>query len=304
MEGMKRTRQLRNNQGSMLSMTVLCIGLVLLACIVGFGFYLILTEQKRGQGQTDQLALGIAKTMNDQDRIGDINQLMIRNRELVYTSRMMLTTCDSSFLAFASPLASSLLNEAVTSNVQIDKERRNQIGLMKKRIADVVDQYNMRVGDQAHLTLPWWKSYDMQVVQINCGSINDVQSNVLHTEIYDDLNDIDLRKKYFQPKSNLYMGNINAKLENPDNAIDFKIASLPAAVERAISPPRLTNPEAFKFANQMFDDGKLVNQSFDQIPSAVQVLGHMDVTMRDDKGTVQVGSTAICTGSEPGLDRP
>jgi len=287
----------------MLSMTVMCVALVLMACMVGFAFYMLLTEQKHGQSQTDQLALGIAKTLNEQDRIGDVNQLIVRNRELVYTSRMMMSTCDNSFLAFASPLASQLLNEAVTSNVQIDKERRNQMGLMKKHIADVVDQYNTHQGTAAHLSLPWWKSYEMQVVQINCGSINDVQSNVLHSEIYDDLTDIDKRKRYFQPKSNLYMGNINAKLENPDTGIDFKIASLPAAVEKAIAPPRLTNPEAFKFANQVVDDGKLVNQSFDQIPSAVQVLGHMDVTMRNDRNTVQVGSTAICNGAEPPLDR-
>lgn len=287
----------------MLSMTLLSIGLAMAACIIGFCMYMLLTEQKHGQGETDRVALDIAKRLNDHDRIGDLNQLIVRNRELVYTSRMMQTTCDSGYMAFASPLAAQLLNEAVTSNIQLDKERRGQMGLMKKGISDLIDQYNLEHNEKTRMFLPWWTAYETHIVQVNCGSIKDVQSNVAHTEIYDDLIDLDMRAKYFQPKSNLYMGNINAKLPNPDNMVDFKVSSLPAAVERNVSPPRLTNPEAFKFGNQVIDDGKLVNMSFDQVPSAVQVLGHMDISMKGDMQTVQVGSVAVSNGAQPNLDR-
>ncbi|RTL44925.1 MAG: hypothetical protein EKK48_06645 [Candidatus Melainabacteria bacterium] len=292
-------RAQRRQSGNMLTMTLLCVGLLLAVCMIGFAFYLLLSEQKRGQTEADKLALEISKSMNENDRIGQINNLVVRNRELVYASRLTANTTVNSNLSFCAPLAQQLLDEASSGSVEIDKERKTQITLQQKRIKDIVERYNMHTQNVATFSLPWWKTYGLQVFQVNGGSLRDVQSNVEHTEIYDDLNIEDRRAKYVQPGSNLYMGNINAKLPTPDNNLDFKITSLPAPVEKLIAPARLANPEIFHFGNLFFDNGKAVVQSFDQIPTAVQVVGRMDVQMREGNQRVQIGSTALTNGAQP-----
>ena len=283
----------------MLTMTLLCIALLLAVCMIGFAFYLLLSEQKRGQTEADKLALAITKCMNEGDRIGEINNLVVRNRELVYASRLTANTTNNSYLSFCSPLAQQLLDEASSGSVAIDKERKTQITLQQNAIRDIIERYNMHTQNSTTFTLPWWKSYALQVFQVNGGSLRDVQSNVEHTEIYDELNDEDRRAKYIQPGSNLYMGNINAKLPPPDNNLDFKITSLPAPVETLIAPARLANPEVFRYGNLFFQNGKATKQSFDQIPTAVQVVGKMDVEMREGNQTVQLGSTAQTNGALP-----
>ena len=292
-------RAQRRQSGNMLTMTLLCVGLLLAVCMIGFAFYLLLSEQKRGQTEADKLALEISKSMNENDRIGQINNLVVRNRELVYASRLTANTTVNSNLSFCAPLAQQLLDEASSGSVEIDKERKTQITLQQKRIKDIVERYNMHTQNVATFSLPWWKTYGLQVFQVNGGSLRDVQSNVEHTEIYDDLNIEDRRAKYVQPGSNLYMGNINAKLPTPDNNLDFKITSLPAPVEKLIAPARLANPEIFHFGHLFFDNGKAVMQSFDQIPTAVQVVGRMDVQMREGNQRVQIGSTALTNGAQP-----
>ncbi|MBS1957439.1 MAG: hypothetical protein JST89_24850 [Cyanobacteria bacterium SZAS-4] len=289
----------RRQSGSMLTMTLLCVGLLLTVCMIGFAFYLLLSEQKRGQTEADKLALAIAKSMNEDDRIGQINNLVVRNRELCYASRLTVNTTNNSFLSFCSPLAQQLFDEASSSSVAIDRERKTQIALQQNSIKDTVERYNMHTQNTTSFRLPWWQTYALQVFQVNGGSLKDVQSNVEHTEIYEELNEDDKRAKYIQPGSNLYMGNINAKLPTPDNNLDFKITSLPAPVEKLIAPARLANPEIFRYGNLFFENGKAVKQSFDQIPTAVQVVGRMDVKMHQGNQTVQIGSTAQTNGAQP-----
>lgn len=294
-----RNQARRRQNGSMLTMTLLCVGLLLTTCMIGFAFYLLLSEQKRGQTEADKLALSIAKCMNEDDRIGQINNLVVRNRELCYASRLTANTTNNSFLSFCSPLAQQLMDEASSGSVAIDRERKTQITMEQNAIRDIVERYNMHTQSTTSFTLPWWKSYALQVFQVNGGSLRDVQSNVEHTEIYEELNEDDKRAKYIQPGSNLYMGNINAKLPAPDNNLDFKLTSLPAPVEKLIAPARLANPEIFRYGNLFFENGKAVRQSFDQIPTAVQVVGRMDVKMNQGNQTVQIGSTAQTNGAQP-----
>ncbi len=291
-------RRHRRQSGSMLTMTLLCVGLLLATCMIGFAFYLLLSEQKRGQTEADKLALAIVKCMNEDDRIGQVNNLVVRNRELCYASRLTVNTTNNSYLSFCSPLAQQLLDEASSGSVAIDKERKTQITMQQNSIRDIVERYNMHTQNTTSFKLPWWKSYALQVFQVNGGSLKDVQSNVEHTEIYEELTDEDRRAKYIQPGSNLYMGNINAKLPQPDNNLDFKLTALPAPVEKLIAPARLANPEIFKYGNMFFEGGKAVKQSFDQIPTAVQVVGRMDVEMHQGNQTVQIGSTAQTNGAQ------
>jgi hypothetical protein len=67
--------------------SVLLAAVITITVVVGLGFYLILTQQKRGQSACDDKALTFANILNGKDRLGQMNGLVERARELVYLSR-------------------------------------------------------------------------------------------------------------------------------------------------------------------------------------------------------------------------
>jgi hypothetical protein len=201
-------------------------------------------------------------------------------------------------LNFATPLCDQLMNEVRSSNTDLDRERDNQINILKKSIQYNVDNYNVHTKTQAHFQLPFWESYEPQIVQVACGSIDKTTSNVLHNDYFQEINDWDQRERYVQPKSNLFFGNIDAKLQAPDNDVYFCLAALAAPVEQTISPARLVNPEVFKLSGNAYFDGKFVGAKLKQIPTAILVVSTMKVSSNTNKGTVRIGSVATCNGAE------
>jgi len=260
---------------------------------------MLLTEQQRGQSVVDNLSLSVAKEMNDSDRIGQLNNLIAMNRELVYWSRYVSdASCNSRDLYFCQPLTQQLLDESRSSNVDLEKTRVQQIDMQRQTMRFQVNNYNVKTSNAAHFYLPWWHSFEPQIVQITPGYIANTATNVVHNNFFVALNDWDERERYIQPKSNLYMANINARLMSPDNDVDFKLAALPAPVEQTTSPARLVNVEVFKpFANLLDKEGKLLPNPIAQIPSAVQVSATMKVATDANKGQVRISSAAACSGA-------
>ena len=85
--GFTSVRNERDKRGNMLSMTALIGGIILLTCIIAFCFYMLLAEQNRGQSKVDKSTLELAKAFNEGDRVGQLNNMEARNRELVFVSR-------------------------------------------------------------------------------------------------------------------------------------------------------------------------------------------------------------------------
>lgn len=284
----------------MLTMTVLCVCILLGTCIVGFAFYMLLTEQQRGQSVTDRVSLQLSKDMNDVDRIGQLNNLLGLNRELVFSSRLVSNaTVNSRDLSFCTPLAQQLLDEARASSVDLDRARVQQIETVKNLIKFQTDQYNVNTRSAAHFHLPWWQSYEPQIYEVSIGSIANTTSNVIHNNFFQDLNDNDDQQRFVHPKSGLYLGNINAKLPAPDNDLDFYMASLPAPVEDTVAPARVVNPEVFQKSVDVIKDGKFANFPVHQIPSAIYVAAKMKVASDANKDEVKIASVSACSGASP-----
>lgn len=292
----------RRKRGNMLSMTVLCVALILFFCIIAFAFYILLTEQKRGQNQTDRLALECAKVLNEGDRLGQMNTLVERCRELVYEARSIhQATIDLTDMRFATPLAQQLLDEARSSALDVEQARDGLLAIDRVQINAAVEDYNKHARTNAAITLPWWKSYDPHVIKVQLGYINNVTSNVLHNDYFRVLNDHDLGKKYVQKGSRLFLGNINIELPPPDNDLKFIISSLPAPVESTTAPARLVNPDAWKHLLDIFDE-KPVGMKTPYAPSALAIFSKMNVSAVDNKESVVIGSFASTTGA--GLPPP
>lgn len=296
-----RTRQFRNrDSGNMLMMTVMCVTFLLFICIVAFGFYMLISEQKRGQATVDNLAMDLAKQMNENDRIGQLNQLIEMNRELVYASRYVSDNTQRGNLYFCSTLAAQLLDEARSSNTDLEKARIQQIDMSKKAARFWIDKYNLNTKSSAEMRLPWWESYQPQISEVTFGYIANTASNVPHnSNVFLLLDDWDTQNRYVQTKSNLYFGNIDAKLPDADNDLSFKFCSIPAPVDKTVAPTRMVNSEVFARSGLIYQDGKTLNYPPGQIPTAVQVVAKMDVTSTHNRESVRIGSAAACNGAIP-----
>ncbi|MBI2812565.1 MAG: hypothetical protein HYX67_17305 [Candidatus Melainabacteria bacterium] len=287
-------------KGSMLTMTTLVVGIVLVACMLGFGFYMLLAQQKKGQHQADNLTLALAGSLNKDDKIGQMNNVVARCRELVFVSRQNADAASAERNQILAPLANQLLDESRSSAQFVEAERKNQIEYITKKARESVEHYNLNTHVDSTFTLPWFKTYDPQVQDVYLGYIDKVQSNVINTEVIPELREHDEKEKYFEKGSQLYRGNIDAKLPSPDSDLIFKLSSLPADVDKTVSPPRMTNPEVFVRLAPLFLDEKFTNQrKADQIPSAVEVFAKMDVSMKTGDQKVRIGSTATTNGGQP-----
>jgi hypothetical protein len=130
------------------------------------------------------------------------------------------------------------------------------------------------------------------------GSIRGVECNVENLQVIPDLREYDLRQKYIQAGSNLYMGNIDAKLPAPDNDLVFKLSSLPAYVGGTVAPVRLTSPDVFS-GYEVMDSQNETRLIPDQLSGALQVVESMDVAARDNKGTIRLSSSVTTNGALP-----
>lgn len=284
----------------MLTMTTMVIGLVLLACLIGFGFYLLLAQQKKGQHEADNLTLSVAESLNKDDKIGQMNNVVARCRELVFVSRQNANAASEERNQILAPLANQLLDESRSSAQFVEAERKNEIAYITKKARESVERYNLNTHTESTFTLPWFKTYDPHVQDVYLGYIDKVQSNVTNTDVIPELREHDEKQKYFEKGSQLYRGNIDAKLPSPDSDLIFKLSSLPADVEKSVSPPRLTNPEVFVKLAPLFLDSKYTDQrKADQIPSAVEIFADMDVSMKTGNQQVRIGSTATTNGGQP-----
>src|SRR5262249_50796310 len=116
-----------------------------------------------------------------------------------------------------------------------------------------------RVREQTRLILPWLQTDSMALVEISLGHIDGVQSNVAAANALPDLEQFDQSAGYVRQASNLYLGNIHAKLPGDDSDLAFSFCSLPAPVQGSISPARATVASAYRVS------------ATDQLPSAVKV---------------------------------
>lgn len=265
---------------------------------------MLLAEQNRGQAETDRTALEAAKLLNDQDRLGKVNNIVARNRELVYVSRETERFANNLGMDMWTSLANRMCEEARASTTIVENERLNQIEVSKSSIRDFVEKENLKRTTKPAFTLPWWKTVEGDIYHVELGAVTDVESNVLVTDTYPYLREYDESQQYFQKGSELYLAGVNAKLPSPDDDLDFKFASLPAPVEKTIAPARLINADVFFSTASIFDDKKYRSVKLDEMPSAVKIVRSIQVNMATgDKDSVRETSFACCNGAAPPVER-
>src|ERR1700679_3025457 len=84
---MKNSNRNLNDRGNILVFACFAVVLIAMLALVGYSFSGLYFEHNRLQASADEIALTGAKKLNDRDRIGQLNNMISRCRQLVYSDR-------------------------------------------------------------------------------------------------------------------------------------------------------------------------------------------------------------------------
>jgi hypothetical protein len=291
---------IRSKKANMMIMTILVIGLLIIALIIGLGFSLLFYDQKRGQSQCDEIALNMAEALNSDNRIGQMNTIVEHSRQLVYLDRQQLIVAnnDPTLKAYV-PLAAQFSLGSTEGAVRVNTERINQINIAIANCSDYAKSLMRGDSKGGSWLLPWFVANRLTIKQIEFGSINSTLSSSESSLVIPNLHAWDTSEKFVEKGSNLYYGNINAVLPAPDSQLPFFFSALPAQVGGTNSPARLVNAGAFVSSAVIFDSNTNAMQQPLQLPGAVQVSGTMHIQNGKDGNQldIQVGSKASAPGA-------
>lgn len=292
--------RLRDERGKMLVLVALVIVLICAVVLTGIVFTTLISQHSRAQYNVDGMALSMAKRLNENDRVGQINQLVARNRELVFTARQDMDACQETGLALITPLCQQFLDEAYAGQALMESERVAQIDLVSKDIRKSVREYNGRRSENSNSLFPWLETFEPEIVRVDIGSIKNVQSNVPANDALEPLAEFDRKRNYIEPKSNLFRSHINAKLPQPDQSLDYKFSALPAFVDNTCAPPRVANPEVFEPFPVAIRDKQFGSRPNDQLPHAVRLCTNMEVTIDENelnRHSINIDSIGVAGGA-------
>lgn len=249
----------RRPLGNMLILVCVTMTLLLMGLMVLSSFGGAFMAQTILQNWANEIALGAAGILNGGnaqeqangvnacDRIGQMNNMIVRSRSMVHESRSNFETAGQGDDPELVTLASQLLDEARQSARDLDQERMNLRQVSESEaIVDIVT----RVGGLStyKLILPWIQCSSPRLITGNCiqfGQVKNVPSNVSRLDVSNNLQQDDRDNSYLLPNNRYYMNNINAKLQGPDADLNFHLSSLQPPVKNEVVQARLVLPAAF-----------------------------------------------------------
>jgi hypothetical protein len=237
----------RQDKGNMLVLGCCTMTLTALAIVVGYSFAGLVFIQNRLQTSADEIALAGALKLNEMGRLGQMNNMVARSRQMVYAQR---AANDSAGMEAdeVQHLATQLLDEAKSSAQDLEVERQHLLSVSTSEANTAMANKYEDIQVTYQMVLPWLKIDRPTVTFQNLGKIAQVQSNVTELPIQANLDTSDRTGGRIQSSSglNLYKESMNHKLPTSDGALDFKLSSLPAPVNGIVSPARVVLGEEFQ----------------------------------------------------------
>lgn len=268
-------------------MTVLALALII--CSSFGSLYFV---HNRLQTTADELALEGARKLNEQDRIGQMNNMIARSRQLVFDAGKSEEETQES-LNHLSYLSGRLHQEAREGAELLEAERQKLETVSRNEAVAAIGARFNQIKEGHALVLPWLQVSVPVTPTINFGCTKKVKSNVEVLEGIDELKEADSAHSYLSTDgSKLYKDNIDAKLPESDSDLHFYISSLPAPVDTRIAPARAILARSYKEASNL------------QLKSTVKVELLLDVntTLGAEAGSsMKAIGTAVATGGQPML---
>ena len=260
------------------------IGLIAFMSLAGTYFV-----QSLLQNQVNELAMHAACTLNDNDRIGQMNNLIARCRSLVYDSRQNYDTASNQYQIMET-LNEQLKDEAIQSAKGLETERQYLKQLSELEANTVLQADFLKLRAQPPFTLPWLQCSKPNLVKVELGQISSVQSNVAALDVANNLTQSDQAQNVIRQQSNCYHANVKPKLPAPDDSLVFQISSLPSPVTTDVAPARLVRQD------------KYMPTPNNDLTCAARVTVQMDVKSEiggQMKSTIKVVSLAAAPGGCP-----
>jgi hypothetical protein len=263
-EAARKSNNRRRENGNLLVLSSVSFTVAAVATIMGYSFASLFLVNNRLQSSADEIALAGAKKLNEKDRIGQMNNMVVRCRQLVYSSRKDLDDTKK-FFPNLEGYAQPLLDEARDSSMTLELERQKIARLAKSEATQAMQNRFNDIKPTYPMVLPWLKIGTPRLTTMTFGRIDDVDSNVEQMKAFKELDDSDENLGYISNmngrglklfKSDLPDG---LRLQTVDSDLSFKLSSLPAPVDGIIAPARVMLP------------AKRKNVSADNAPSVAQV---------------------------------
>lgn len=245
----------------------------------------------------DGLALTLAKKLNDGDRIGQINNIVVRSRELVYLSRQSQHLADATDDRVYRALSALLLDDARNNARVVDKEYSTISSDIEQDSQLFIKSVTKSFDTASPVQLPWLIAKAPRIHKITLGYMKDMKSNVYANTSVACLFQSDCKQGFVDSGANLFAANREIPLPAPDDDLRFRIGSLPAPVESTVNECRLIEPSRFVSLVTVFPQ-KSAGQ-FDFLPSAASFAQKVTVTHGKLQSDLVTGATAITTGAQP-----
>lgn len=264
------------------SMTVLAVLLLIAASFAGVYF-----AHNRLQTSADEIALAGARKLNEFNRLGQMNDMIARSRQLVFGSNKQYDLARSSGNdPLLEKLTQHLSDEAKQGATILEEERHNLVDVAKGQAKTAMQAKFNQVKNSYAMVLPWLTVQAPQVVLNDTGTIIGMQSNAQELQGFNELVNQDAKNVFQGKPVNLYRAETDAKLPIASSP-SFRFSPLAAAVVNDMAPARAVLPETFKLI------------AGDYAPCATKVELSIKVATGlgpSGQGTFKVGSAAAATG--------
>jgi hypothetical protein len=248
--------------------------LLVIGIIAAISFGKFFVHHVHDQSVVESVTLKAATILNADDHAGKINNLVVQSRELVFDSRCSYNATLNSNFWYLEPLAHRMLDQSRWGAQFVDTGRKR---LIEEEIKSL---QNLAVADQS------LKNLGAVVVDFEVGSPADRRSNVFDDEA-DELQSYDQQKKWVEPETRRFNGNVNAILPYEDHDLAFKISPLQAPTKGKMVQASLIPANEFEKSAKIIDKGKPTAVACDQMPSAVKLGFAFPDKMGKDYGSVE-----------------
>ena len=285
----------RQERGSILVLCMVLISLIAFALVVGYSFWGLLFVNSRLHTAADEIALTGAKRLNDRDRLGQMNNMILRCRQMVFNSRLDFKKSQNEGKDLAD-FADELLKESQDSARDLETERKNVLGSAKKDAnTAMTDRFN-KIKDTFPMQLPWLIVDTPKFSLDGFGKIKEMDSNVEELDKIPELTQKDRSDKYVKEHKSglsLYEAESDGTLPEESNLV-FRLSSLPAPVKNTIAPSRTFLQTKFQKEKTEGPEG--------HFPSSIKVTLRLGVATGlgpKASSNMEATGTAITTGALP-----
>lgn len=221
--------------------------LVGLGLLIGYSYGGLIFTHNRLQGSADEIALAGARKLNENDRVGQMNNMIARSRQLVIESQINLDKVQSDYPQLQA-IAEEQLDEARDCANELDQQRSYLMNLATTESIIAMEKKFDQVKGSYPMSLPWLKVGSPHLDKMRLGYLENIESNVEQLQNIKELEDHDESMGFVKgnAKLKLYKQGESKSLPAPNDSIHFYLSSLAAPVEKTVSPAHIVLSKAFQ----------------------------------------------------------